>query len=63
MNPVKDGVWQQDDPCNDDWKFTIYIYIMLVPWWVKLSKVYTADHLENQQDCKTSIKIIVGRGQ
>ena len=27
MNPVKDDVWQQDDPCNDDWKFTIYIYI------------------------------------
>ena len=39
------------------------IYIVLVPWWVKLSQVYTADHLENQQDCKTSIKIIVGRGQ
>ena len=27
MNPVKDDVWQQDDPCNDDWKFTVYIYI------------------------------------
>ena len=27
MNPVKDDVWQQDDPCNDDWKFTVCAYV------------------------------------